>query len=208
MSNIKTYTSKEILEKIPSNWSEVKFKDFLNIINIQINPEDDNIIDSMENIIKISSYFLQLDEEIVKQFPMVIINDILNKISFIANKPEPLKESKYNWKKKIEEPDYDSFIVYLKVSEQLEKADYTNLPLILQKFCNDNLEIEEINNMGMDEIETGFFLLRASLMRYLKPIVISSTRKAIRQRTKEMMKEKIGYTKMKFKKTLRIIGKK
>lgn len=197
MSKTIELSRKDILDKLPSSWAEVTYSDYYDkILKIIPEYEDNSLLYAVDSYIKVASVFLDLSPEIIGEFPISIINDITGKLSFILSKPLPLKKPKYNWMTKVEEPKYESFILYLKVSEQLEKGDFSNLHLILKSICNDKLTDEEIFSMPMDEAETGFFLLRKSMVKYLKRMALSLAL----QSGKREMKRKVSRL-IRFKKT-------
>lgn len=168
---IKQYTHDEILRMVPSSWKEITLDTYVNkILKIEdLNYDKDaDAIMILENSIKIAAIFINLPEEIIQKFPLETIKAINKKLAFMSNKPEPLKRTKYKWTTKVEEPNYDSYITFLKVSEQLSKNDFGNFPLIIKTICLDKIDDEELMKMPMDEVETGFFLLRKSLKKYLQ----------------------------------------
>lgn len=187
MSNIKEYTQSDILNKLPKSWKDITLEDFINkILTIEIDEEDD--LSGYENSISIASTYLNLGVDIIKEFPMVIINSITQQLSFLAKKPEPLKNPKYRPIKNIEEYDYDTFVLFIKVSEQLNKGDYSNFPLLVTKATKDKIELEEVNKLSMDEVETLFFFLKKALKRYLNYTSLSLMTKLVKIKTKEKIR--------------------
>ena len=160
-------TEKELLEKLPSGWNEITLSDFINkILNVEIS--EGGILDSYENAIKVASSYLDFSIDIIERFPMPTIVKIHKKLSFLSKKPTPLKKPKWKPINNIEEYDYDTFVTFIKVNEQINKGDYSNFHLILQKATKDPLTKDQCDKMPMDEVETLFFLLRKTLMKYLK----------------------------------------
>lgn len=172
---IKEYTGKEILDKLPSGWHQVKLQTYLDsLLKVKVIDKDevDDVFLGIENSISVASVYLDLDVDIIRSFPISLIREINLKLSFLNKKPAPLKKTKYKWIKEIEEPTYDTFILYLRVSELLRSGDYTEFPTIVKNICLDTLTKEQVLELPMDEVETGFFLLRKCLMKSLNSIAM------------------------------------
>ena len=203
---IKEYTEQELLDKIPSGWNDLTLKMFVECLSTNQILESDDVSElketfsdtviEVENSIRIISMFLGMDKKIIEQFPISTITKMNTRLSFLVNKPEPLKNPKYKWITKIEEPDYNSFIVYLKVKEQLEKGSYDNIKLLVKQICLDELTDEQLDNLPMDEVETGFFLLRKSLMKYLKSMKTSLNKVILKERMRTKMRKFIPFKKI------------
>ena len=65
--------------------------------------------------------------------------------------------TKYRWIKKLDDPSYDTYITFMKVSEQLNSGDWSNFPLMIKTICLDPITDEEVMELPMDEVETAFF---------------------------------------------------
>jgi len=196
MSKTIELSRKDILDKLPSSWAEVTYSDYYDkILKIIPEYEDNSLLYAVDSYIKVAAVFLDLSPEIIGEFPITIINDITGKLSFVLTKPVPLEKTKYNWMTKVEEPTYDMFILYLKVNEKLEKGDFSNLHTVLKAICNDKLTDEEIFNMPMDEAETGFFLLRKSMVKYLKRMALSLALKSGKKELKRKVSRLIRFKK-------------
>lgn len=199
---VKEYTQTQIINLLPKGWSDITLDVYINkLLPIEIEETDevDDMFTGIENTIKVASVFLDMDIEIVRSFPISTITLMSDRLSFTKVKPKPLKESKYKWSKNIDEPSYDSFIVYLKVMEQMGNKDFSNLPLIIKNICKDELSMEEIMMMSMDEVETGFFLLRKSLLKFLKHSALSLAmemgKKEMKRKIKDLIKDLILFRK-------------
>lgn len=202
MSKTIELTQTEILNMLPSSWADITLETFMNkFLPLKISDIDDvdDIFITMENSIKVASIFLNLPSDIIRQFPISTIKEINKKLLFLAEKPKPLEKSEYRWIKKIEEPSYDIFILYLKVSDQMTKEDFSNLPAIIKNICLDELNDEQILQMKMSEVETGFFLLRKCLMKLLQ----STAHPLVMDLEKNKMETKLKKIKglIRFKKT-------
>lgn len=190
-------TSTELLAKLPSSWEDITLETYLNkLLHIKIEEseiEAEDFIAGYENTIKAAAIFLDLTPEIVEQFPMSLINDITIKLGFLNQPVQPLEKSRYKWIKRIEDPSYDQFILYMKVTEQLKKSDFSNLPLIIKNICLDKLSDEEIMKLPMSEVNTGFFFLRKSLMKFLQSMQISLLMTIGKKETKRRLKKLISF---------------
>lgn len=201
MSKTIELTQTDILNMLPSSWADITLETFMNkFLPLRISDTDDvdDIFITMENSIKVASIFLNLQPDIIRQFPISTIKEINKKLLFLAEKPKPLEKSEYRWIKKIEEPSYDIFILYLKVSDQMAKEDFSNLPAIIKNICLDELNDEQILQMKMSEVETGFFLLRKCLMKLLQstahPLVMDLEKNKMETKLKKI-KELIRFKK-------------
>ena len=155
----------------------------------KLSPTTDPII-AVENSIEIASIFIGVEPKLLEQFPLQTIKKIHDKLMFLSKKPEPLKKTKFNWIKKLDDPTYDTYITYVKVSEQLSNGDFSQFPLIIKSICLDNLTDEEVMNLPMDEVETGFFLLRKSLKKFLEPTINTLTTQEMKRRFWQKMKNR------------------
>lgn len=178
---IKEYKINDILDKLPNSWSDIKLKHFMEMLQLKLSNDDEFY--SYENSISVASIFLDLDIEIIEKFPVQFIAEINGKLKFLNERPEPLKNPKWKPFKNIEDIDYDTFILYIKVSEQISKADFSNFPLIIKKSTKDN--IDDVMEMPMDEVETLFFFLRKALTKYLNRSALSLMKKIVKKKLKE-----------------------
>lgn len=161
---------KEILEQLPSNWSELKLKDYLKLTNIVVKTEDDGEA-GIYNTFKTLSALTGLDESIFEAMPLNEIMPLANKLSFLQTMPEPKKNGIIKWKA-IDEVKYNDFVNFI----TLCKDPFNNMAAIIKDFSVSKLSNEEILDLGMDEVHTGFFLLmkqsKKSLSNTMKTLVI------------------------------------
>lgn len=210
MKNSKIKLSQiELLEMIPEGWHQITLDTYINkILKLKVSDSEDPI-ESMNTNIQLASIFTGFEEKIIEQFSMHTIKIINTKLAFLGKKPEKLKYPKYNWIANLEDPNYDDFITFIKVSEQIEKNDFTNFPLIIKVILkNKDISDEEIMKMPMDEVEHGFFLLRKYLLNYLKSTTKDLETKVIVLRTNEMIDKMKKLEGMPFRKKLRVINEK
>jgi hypothetical protein len=197
---IKEYKESELLARLPAGWHEVSLKvaiEKLNRVNSIDVPDElkgeeiDNLIANIENGLRISSVLLDLPIKAVRNFPLSTIKKMNTKLSFLNSTPTPLKKSKYKWTTKIDEPTYDTLIFFIKASEKIEKGDFSFMPTVIKKICKDELNDDEILLMSMDEVQTGFFLLRMSLIKYLNYSALPLQVKLIKMMLLKKMKSAI-----------------
>lgn len=176
----------ELLSRLPKSWADIALKTYIEkLIQIQPNEENETSISFLEDYIKLASIFLELPESMVRKFPYATIARISDRLSFISEKPKAKDKPTYKWIKRIDEPDYDTFIFYLKSIEQLAGGNFEMMYDIVDKINKSALTREQIEQMPMDEAETGFFLLRKSLMQYAKTSSSYLLRKGIRMEIKQ-----------------------
>lgn len=203
----KNYTQKEILDLLPENWSQIKFKTYLELMKLKVSIDEDPV-EILNSNLEVCSLFLDLPTAIVEQFPMSTIKAMNNRLAFLSEKAKPIASSKYLWKTTITEPTYDDFITFIKVSEQINQGSLDNFPLLIKIMLKKEMTEEEILNMSMDEVEHGFFLLRKYSMNYLKLTMKDLTVKAIAMKTNEMIETMRGIQGIQFKTRLRILREK
>lgn len=205
MARQTTYRAQEILDKIPDDWSQITFDFYLNkLMKIKIEQSEDPVV-IMENNLQLIALFLDMPVEIVEQFPMTIIKQINTRLDFLAQKPKVAKTSKLKWIENMNEPTYDDFITFIKISEQLAKGELDNFPLLIKIVLKDKLSDDQILQIKMPEIEYGFFLLRKFSMKSLKSTIQGLQAKIIVQRTNEMMDQLAVVEGTNFKKKLKIL---
>jgi len=205
---VKQYTQAQILEMLPNGWQDITFDFYLNkLLKVKV-IESEDPLDAMETNLEITSLFLDMPKDIVEQFPVSTIKKINEKLSFLSNKPGKKKVSMYRWKEDLEEPSYDDFITFIKVSEQINNNDLSNFPLLIKIILKDKMKEEDILQMKMDEVEHGFFLLRQFSMKYLKSTTKDFTVKMIIQKIEEMTNQMNQIEGIQFKKRLKVINEK
>lgn len=200
------YRTQDILDKIPDGWDKITFDFYLNkLMKLNITNSEDPL-EIMDNNLELVALFLDLPKNIVEQLPMSLIKQINNKLSFISEKPKRIKSSRYRWFEDLNEPTYDDFVTFVKVSEQLEKGVMDNFPLLIKIVLRDKMTEEQILKMPMDEIENGFFLLRKFSMKFLKSTMKDLQVKIITEKTNEMIDKMKVVEGMNFRMRLKILN--
>lgn len=189
--DVLTFTHREILEKLPKSWSDITLYHYVNKlikVNIHDTDEDGGVFIPLENGIEVAATYLDLSPDILRKFPLETIKDINRQLNFLSGKPLPLEKTEYKWVTSVDDPTYDTFILYVKVTEQISKGDFSNFHLIIKAMCKDPITDIQMWNMPMDEVETGFFFLRRSLLKYLNSMIGSLKNKMIVNQTVIRMK--------------------
>lgn len=185
---IKEIKQSELLSKLPQSWDEVTL-DFYITHLLKLEEKDIKSVEDMyEDYINIASIYTEIPVEMIKKMPMVTVQLIHDRLSFLSQKPLKKEKSKYRWIKKIQDPDYDTFIFYLRAIEVMAAGNFDIMIDLIEKICVDKLSHEEIRKMPMSEVETGFFLLRKHLRRYSINSHNSLLRKAILMEAKEKLR--------------------
>ncbi|WP_428329036.1 hypothetical protein [Mucilaginibacter sp.] len=178
---------KEILQKLPGTWAELKLKDYIKLSPVIQEPEEDVLPDpdiftnqyltELDKNVHIISLLTDVPVEEIEKLTMVQLDEAVNKISFISTAPEQVKtQIKY---KQFSELSYDNFITFQKLSldftpEKILSSAINNLPLMLSVFSKDNLKEDYFLELSIPEIITGFFFVNLNIQKYLKRLVTSS----------------------------------
>jgi hypothetical protein len=185
---IKEIKQSELLKKLPESWDDVTL-DFYTKNLLKLEEKNiESLEDMYEDYIHIASLYTEIPAEMIRKMPMVTVQLIYDRLSFLSQKPLKKEKSKYRWIKKIQDPDYDTFIFYLRAIEVMAGGNFEIMVELIEKICLDKISREEIRNMSMSEVETGFFLLRKHLRRYSISSHNSLLRKAILMEAKEKTK--------------------
>lgn len=179
-------TYKDLLNQLPGSWQEFKLKDFQKIVDVEVT-EHDNSISSFvgaDNTLKVISKLTDVALEQLEELPIYQVAQLSNKIGFISQLPEPDKKSSIKWKK-LEEITYDDFITY----QQLQSKALQHLPVLIKAYSKDAMTVEQIGELNMLDVYTGFFLLRKAVKKSVKRSLTSSTLQLIKQSAKEKVKK-------------------
>lgn len=142
---------KELLNKLPSNWQEVKLKDYIKLAPVlNVSDKKDELVDEDIYTIKhlsdldMSVQFISLltDTPVddIESLSMVEVNQLIQKLTFIGTVPETVKPTiKY---KEFSELSYDNFITFQKLSMDFTEdgiltSAVENLPVMLSLFAKD-----------------------------------------------------------------------
>ena len=187
-------TIQEIIERLPGSWSEMKLRDYQKIAHVKITESDDafNMFVGVDNTIKVISALTGINVEELEKLSMADLVKAANRLEFMAAMPDKVKNGKIKWKQ-LEEIKYDDFVAY----NMLQGDLFNNMPTIITCFSYkekykdgvDDMFVrftkEEIEEMGMDEVHTGFFLLRSIMMKYADSSITSHVRNLVRILRKE-----------------------
>lgn len=177
---------KEILNKLPSNWQELKLKDYIKLAPA-INDDDSAMVDpdywtkqyltDLEKNIQIISLLTDTAVEVIEAFTMAQLDELVTKVSFLNEAPKSPKTSvKY---KEFNQLSYDNFITFQKLQtdftpDKILTSAIHNLPMMLSVFSKDSLSEDYFLNLSMPEIIAGFFLLTRNIEKYLRHLKASS----------------------------------
>lgn len=175
----------EILDKLPSNWSEVKVSDFIKLGEIDIIESADfnNQLDGIENTLQVISVFTDIPVSELEEYTYLELLPMGKKLDFMLTLPEVKKESSIKWKS-ISDITYNDFVVYQQVATNL----YQNLHLIIPAFSVNKISAEEALEMSVEEIHTAFFLLRKDVKKYLKRMKFYLKLRLLKLQSKKILK--------------------
>ncbi|QEC78758.1 hypothetical protein [Mucilaginibacter ginsenosidivorax] len=180
---------KELLNKLPSSWEQLKLKDYiklspvLNAADTEGELVDDDIytikhLSDLDMSVQIISLLTDTDIEDIEALSMLEVNQLIEKLAFIGTVPKTGKP-KIAYKP-FDELSYDNFITFQKLSvdfteEGILSSAIGNLPVMLSLFAKDpNHNPEFIFNLSMPEVINGFFSVKRNTEKYLQRLERSS----------------------------------
>lgn len=193
---------KEVYDKLPASWAELKYKDFKKILELPVSESDelDGIFNGQDNSIKTLSILSGISVEELYQMDLVTITALTKKIDFIMVEPDPtIVKSTLKWKE-IDKISYGEYITFVTLAQDPLK----NLDLLIQAFSSDELTKDQIDELSMLEVYAGFFTLNQPVEKYMKRMAHKTRMQIIRLITKEQiqtpLKLKWNRLKLRFKK--------
>jgi len=184
---------KEILNKLPSNWQQLKLKDYIKLSPVISDKEEDTVEDSviftkqylseLEKNILVISLLTDTHIDVIEALTMVQLNEMVSKLNFLHSSPEAVKSSiKY---KEFNQLSYDDFITFSKLSREFTEENILNtaienLPLMLSVFSTDKLEPEYFLELSIPEVIAGFFIVRKNTERYLRSLKASTLKQLMK----------------------------
>lgn len=185
----------EILDKLPSSWEEITLKTAIKYLNVEMEfpvdgDEFEKIQIGLNNIYKTIAVLTDISIEEAREIPKQWIDKMAVKTAFMNTNPIPKKESKIKWKG-FDEISYDDFISFI----QLQNEQWIDkMPTVIKAFSKNKLSEEEILEMNMLEVHTGFFLLMRQLKKSIRRMKIQTSNQLIKQGIK-MITNKILFRK-------------
>lgn len=173
---------KEMMQKLPSNWGELKLKDYQKLLDLEIVEDDDmdNLFVGADNTLKVLAALTNTSFSVIETMPLGEISPLANRISFIQTLPERKKEGKIKWKK-LEEVKYNDYITFL----TLAKQPLHNMHLILKDFSINKMSEEDALELGMDEVYCGFFLLLKQSKKLISNSIKTLALRVIKNKIKQ-----------------------
>lgn len=164
MSEYKEYTLKELLDKLPNSWDDFTLEQFQKVGTIIDADEvgEDEMFKGVYNSIEMVGKLLDISPEAIGKMPFHITTRLCDKLSFTVQSPDIKEKSKYQWKD-IDEITTDDIITMIKMGPQFIE----NSTEVVKAFCKDKLTTDEIKQMPMSEVVTGFFLLGINAKKYM-----------------------------------------
>lgn len=174
----------ELLNKLPSRWEDITLEQFQNLTETTIH-EDGDILNGIENSIGVLSQLLQKPIEELEELPIRDLAHLTNKISFMSKAPAYGKTSIIDWKP-VDDITYNDFMLFTSIQDNhLQK-----MHIFLKNFSNTKLSTEELLQLPITEVMTGFFLLRNQLRQYAKRLV-KSTQSRLKKQKKIQRKKQV-----------------
>lgn len=178
---VKELTVKELLNQLPGSWSELKLKQFLAVMDVEV--DDSNKEDQFSSIdytIQVIHQITGVDVDSLEALPLFAIHQLGEKMSFMLEQPQPLKRSPLKLKT-IDELSYDDFVTFSVMS----KDPIRNLPLLIKTFSQDKITEDQVKEMNMVDCQTVFFFVHKRLKKYLNRSIQSLKRTVWIQETNQ-----------------------
>lgn len=173
---------KELLNKLPSSWEQLKLKDYIKLSPILNDADAEELTDEdiytikhlsdLDKSIQLISLLTDVSIDDIEELPMVQVSELINKLGFIGTAPQPGKpQTAY---KQFDQLSYDAFITFQKLSLDFTEGGIlssavSNLPVMLSIFAKDpNHNAEYFLSQSMPEVIAGFFMVSKNIERYLK----------------------------------------
>lgn len=184
---IKEYSQKELLDKLPSSWDDFTFRDFKKLFAVDVRVEMGNDVEDMfvgiDNNIKVLSVLLDISEENLEVQELNVIMPLINKIGFMRYMPViNEKECSIKWKD-FDTLTYNDYVILVKSMDKTNE----NMELIISAISTNRYKSEEVLDLSMTDIHTGFFLLRRCMKKYIRNTLPSLMRKAAIQLIKQKL---------------------
>ncbi len=177
--------TKELVEKLPGSWDELKLKDYQKFTEIEVSEQDefDGLAIGVDNTLKVISTLSGVSIDNLEQLSYAALQPIAAKIAFMLDVPKPGKESSIKWKT-LEEITYNDFITFM----QLSKEPFVNLHKIIKAFSKIEMTEEQVADLSTQDAVTGFFLLRQQNRKFFNNSIKSSAIKLFKQTIRELLK--------------------
>jgi len=161
--------NKNIIEKIPTAWKDVKVKDFEKLTELTIVEPDgkyNNLFVGIDNSVNVLSVFTGISAKELNSIPINEVIPLMNRLEFMKEMPQVNKKSKIKWKN-VDEITYGDYILY----QQFGNEDFfKNLHLLIPAFSKEKILEEDVLNMNLEDMHTAFFFLRKDVTKYQKHI--------------------------------------
>jgi len=164
-----------LLERLPDSWDSVTLKQFQDLTGLEFKEQFDEI-EGIESTIAIIS---KLTGESVDEIELLSIREIMilaDKLKFMIQPPAIAKTSSISFKPldKITYNDYISFI-------QIQKNQLQNLHTFVKNFSTTELTEDEILQLPITDVLSGFFLSMKAYKKYAKRLILSTRINLIHQ---------------------------
>jgi len=187
---------KEILKKLPSSWDTFKLKDYMKCVDIEISEGHENEIDELlsglDNTLSVISKLTDVSIKELELLDFNFIHQCGTMLSFMTELPKSVKSCSIKWKS-VEEVSYNDFVSFLTLS----KDAVHSLPEIIKTFSKDKFSDDEINEMSVAEVYTGFFMLRMYHRKFLNRLIRKEAMHLIKMNLKIPIKLKFKNRKKK-----------
>jgi hypothetical protein len=172
---------KELIERLPGSWSELTFAKYKTLLDLTIEEQDDfgGLFVGADNTIKILSRLTGASVEELEQLPLASIQQLSSRLSWMGEVPEAQKTSTIKWKE-LDKVTYNDYITYLQLSGEPLK----HMTTIIKAFSTTELTEQEIDELSVQVVITGFQLLHQHVMKSMRRTAMSLLMKLPKQMVK------------------------
>lgn len=185
-------------ENLPTSWDNFRFEDYMKCIDINLSEgnlsEVDELFSGLDNTIRVISALTNVPLSELENADLSLITSLAKRLSFMVELPKEKSTSTLNWKN-VDEVNYNDFVTFISLS----KDPIHQLPLIIKTFSKEPLTEEQINNLSVSEVYSGFFSLRKLALKSMR----SSQKQVAIQLTKFQVKSLVTHFKERFRRKRR-----
>jgi hypothetical protein len=183
----------QIANQLPSNWNELKLKDFRKLLPLKVTDQDefDDLFVGVDNTYAVITTLTdatvpELDE--IANLSPTEAKSVFDKVSFLYNS-EPNSHRKPSIKlKTMDEITYNDYVLF----SMFEKKAVENLHIFLSSLSKEKLTEEEALELSTEEAYVCFFFVVRRVKRYIRNLKWSLRMRLLKQTIMEMTKKLIG----------------
>jgi len=189
-----------IYNQLPRTWSDVTLSQFQKLMKCKVE-EGEGDLNGMYNTIEAIHQLTGVPHDQIEGLSMLEVSALAQKMDFLTSKMElvEIKNCRIKWLT-IDEINMDKYIQFVKTEDHM-----VNLHNFIKQFSKNGFTDEEIDQLPIAEVMTGFFLFRTELM---KSVIASmkSTKAELKKHLKEQQQSNQTKTNIRSRFINRLVG--